>query len=233
MAEFLRAPFTPGGGTLPGLPPVGGTGGTLPGGGGYIPPIGPSIPGTPLGGGICPPGTRCIGPSASGPFGVSLCLGTCAPYDAPNGGDGPFPDWSCPDGLVFGRDPITGKFSCIDPESGIGPPIDNGGTPQPQGPGPSCGCGNGSASCCLPSGRKGKLNKSRYYRFGDCRRGTSAGVVNPGTTCVTPRRTNYGNDKAAMRAARRLNGAARHYKKMLDAVDSVSKAKSYKSRRRK
>jgi len=45
---------------------------------------------------------------------------------------------------------------------------------------------------------------------------------------VSSRRTDFGNDKAAMRAARRLNGAAKHYHKMLDAVDSITKAKKRK-----
>ncbi|GAG86123.1 unnamed protein product [marine sediment metagenome] len=52
----------------------------------------------------------------------------------------------------------------------------------------------------------GKTNKSRYYRFGDCRRGTSPGVVEAGSVCVAPRRMNYANGKALRRAIRRATG---------------------------
>lgn len=49
-------------------------------------------------------------------------------------------------------------------------------------------------------------NRGRYYVFGDCRAGTSPGVVEVGTRLVRNRRINPANAQAARRAARRLNG---------------------------
>jgi hypothetical protein len=74
------------------------------------------------------------------------------------------------------------------------------------------------ASCPMPVGR-GRVaimpspcsgyhwNRERYYVFGDCRTGSQAGPVEPGTRLVRNRRINPANAQAARRAARRLNGA--------------------------
>jgi len=216
----IRVPFQPGVGPTypPTGDPFGGGGG---GGGGF------DIPGTGGYGKVCPPGYACSGPSLSSPLG-SLCLGSCYQDDGGGGGGGQPPGTMplCPAGQHPEYSGIAGAgYVCVpdvlpfDPDTGGG-----GGDQIPSFPPQGGGCTCNGSSCQLPNGRKGRLNKSRYYRFGDCRRGTQPGVVNPGTVCTTPRRTNYGNDKAAMRAARRLNGAARHYHKMIDAVDSINKA---------
>lgn len=184
----------------------------------FQPPIGPSI--GPVGAGVCPPGTRCVGPSAD--FGgISVCLGTCSPYAGP-GPNQPIDRGDldpCPDGLEL-RD-VGGTLVCVDPL--VGPTPSTPTTPTQFGCGCNGGCPKACTTCQLPNGRTGRTNTSRYYRFGDCRRGTSAGIVEPNTVCVKPRRTNFGNIKAANRAASRIKGALRHMHKLEDTVKSTLK----------
>lgn len=192
-----------------------------PGGGIELPlPDNPIVGGASIGGKCCGAGAYCQGACVDTIFG-SACLGACKASNGGNagGGRGDLGMW-CPPPYVYSAE--VGR--CVDPNSFVG----GGGTtpPPPQG-GNGCACAS-TTSCELPNGRKGKTNKTRYYRFGDCRRGPKAGVVEPNTVCVTPRRKNYGNPKAALAAARRLNGAARHYHKIIDAVDEIAKAKRRK-----
>lgn len=222
---MITTPFVPGipvvpGGGYPPNPPMYPPG-TEPTGGGWTPDI-PGIP-EPLiptigGSDCCGAGQACSGLCVDTILG-SMCAGKCNPIAET-------PQTQCPPGTHLERTPYG--TNCVADGESFGPTIPGiPGTPQGNG----CQCGS-TTSCTLPNGRKGRTNKSKYYRFGDCRRGTSAGVVPAGSVCVTPRRTNYGNDKAAMRAARRLNGAARHYHKIIDAVDNISKAKRRKPSRR-
>lgn len=189
----------------------------------------------PVGGGICPVGTRCVGPSAEF-LGLSFCLGTCSPYDVSTG---PVGGGECSEAMravcATGVSDPASIAICQRCGFTVGSAFDpTTTTPTPYTPTTTNGkCGCASSSCELPNKRRGRLNKTRYYRFGDCRRGTRPGVVEAGTVCTTPRKTNFGNDKAAMRAASRLEGAARHYKKMLDAVASVQSVRNYRKPRRK
>jgi len=207
---------------MPGPDPFGPTG--YPGGGGgFVPPrwpggIDPSNPGNlpiPIGAHICGPGQRCIGLSVNTPIG-SACLGTCVD-SAPL----PQPDPRTPDGFVPPTDPApTGPTPgvCDIPtrafcQATCGTNGNGGG---------GSGCCKKSEACQLPNGRMGKTNKTRYYRFGDCRRGTSAGVVEPNTVCVTPRRKNYGNIKALRSAISRANGFDRIVKRNRKALRKLA-----------
>lgn len=98
----------------------------------------------------------------------------------------------------------------------IGPPRGQEGVPQVPGGGqavmtvPSCPMPVGRGQVrIMPSPCAGyHWNRGRYYVFGDCRTGGQAGVVDQATRLVRNRRLNPANAQAAMRAARRLNGAA-------------------------
>ncbi len=142
-----------------------------------------------------------------GPVFLGQCLGRCEPF-SPGGS-----------GMAFPNQPT------IPAQPGVHAHGVNGS-------GSACACQPrkcpSPTSCTKPDGRTGKTNKSRYYRFGDCRRGTGPGVVEPNTVCVTSRRTDFGNMRAAKRAASRLNGAARHMHKIIDAVDNITAAKKRK-----
>lgn len=179
------------------------------------PPIGyQPFDNVPVGGGICPTGTRCVGPSIDF-WGLQLCAGTCAPYtqDLPT----QQPQGTCTEQLRaacaagFSANGEAARALCGSCGFSTTTTPGTGGTQQPQANGSCTVC---APHCQLSNGRKGKLNKSKYYRFGDCRRGTQPGVVAPGTVCTTPRRTNFGNIQAANRAARRLDGAIRHLRKL-------------------
>lgn len=193
----------------------------------FQPPIGPTIPGTPIGAGVCPPGTRCVGPSVTGPWGVGFCLGTCSPYDSsPLPQPLPQPDPSTPIAPPTPYSPTSGPGTgvCDLPtrafcEATCGTNQGVGGNG-----GGGCGCGKRKCSqrCQLPNGRCGKTNKTRYYRFGDCRRGTTAGVVEPGTVCVAPRRMNYANGKALNRAIRRAAGFSNMVKRSRKALRKLA-----------
>lgn len=66
--------------------------------------------------------------------------------------------------------------------------------------------GRGGAVVSVNSPIRGyHWNTGRYHVFGDCRKGTGAGDVEPCTRLVRNRRINPANGKAAHRAARRLN----------------------------
>lgn len=205
------------GGLGPGLQPVGGiqipTPGTPrsilePGGG-----IG--IPGTGGAGQVCPPGTACRGASAKLPFGLGeICLGSCSPIP----GD---PGTIFPPGTGSGGGIVAGD---VLPAAGGQCDLPTRAYCQAQ-------CGTDGAQCrtmgaCqLPSGRGGNLNKSRYYQFGDCRRGTSPGVVLPGTKCVKRRRINPANAKASARAARRVTAAIKHQDRLVKAMKKTMRGR--------
>jgi len=109
-----------------------------------------------------------------------------------------------------------------------------GGFPQNGANGAGCACGartspSAACACCLPGGGQGKTNKSRYYRFGDLRRGTTAGVVQKGTVCVPKRKTNFGNAKAARTAVSRLKGA----RTLLHDINQLTKTINKGGRRRR
>lgn len=185
----------------------------------FQPPVGPTLPGTPIGAGVCPPGTRCVGPSMN-VGGLTVCLGTCAEMSPGI----PQPDPSTP--IVPptpGLPPGPGTGVCDLPtrafcEATCGTNQGGGGAAGGNG----CSCQKPCSSCCLPNGRRGKLNKSRYYRFGDCRRGTGPGVVEPGTVCIAPRRMNPMNHRAAMRAVRRVTAATNTHKKLMKALKAAA-----------
>ncbi len=170
----------------------------------------------PIGANICRPDQRCIGLSGSA-GGVGFCLGTCVAA-GPNQPPIPQPDPSTPIVPPSPTQPTTPgvcdlptRLFC---EGTCGTKTGNGGNGK---------CCSSNASCCtLPNGRPGKTNKTRYYRFGDCRRGTSAGVVEPGTVCVKPRRKNYGNIKALRGAINRATGFDRIVKRNRKALRKLA-----------
>lgn len=185
--------------------------------GGFQPPTGyQPIPGVPAGVGVCPAGTRCIGPSVDTAIG-SLCLGTCAEITIPQPQPGTpiAPTDPFPPGPGNGVCDLPTRAFC---EATCGT---NQGV---AGNGGGCGCQRKTCSqrCQLPNGRCGKTNKTRYYRFGDCRRGTSPGVVEPGTVCVAPRRMNYANGKALNRAIRRAAGFSNMVKRSRKALRKLA-----------
>ncbi len=208
----------------------GGPGGPLQPPGGPFPPIGGIV-----GGGACPPGTRCVGLSTD-VFGQTICLGTCAvgggtdPFGPPGGGGtdfcGPRLAQTC-----LENDRLSSRIvgQCNDCSFQIGPFAGGGGGggggfPLQGGNGNGCGCKTPTGRvgqqcpCCLPTGGIGRKNKSRYYQFGDCRRGTSPRVVEAGSKCVSARRMDFGNIKAAARAGRRVTGSIRHLKRLEKAI---------------
>ncbi len=205
----------------------------------------------PIGGGagqVCPPGTSCNGPSIQGPFGFALCLGQCSAFGEggfdPGGGGG-----------GGGGDPLGAHPHCtsrladicrtsrnlaphtlgdcngcnfeIAPQFNL-PSGGGGGGNGRNGSGCACGARTSpskACACCLPDGGTGKLNKSRYYQFGDCRRGTSAGVVEKGTKCVSKRHINFGNGRASRRAITRLNGAVRQLRDIERLAKGIGRAR--------
>ncbi len=183
--------------------------------------FGGALPGLPEGGSICPAGTRCRGVTLELEGIGGVCLGSCEPFGNGRPTQPPIPSPSaCPAGTFPVQDGFGGITCVADP---LAP------TPTPRQPPQNGGCPATCApSCVLPNGRKGKTNKGRYYRFGDCRTGTTAGVVEPGTVCVARRSTNYGNMKAAARAARRIDGALRHMDRLHQTVKSALKTKRHR-----
>lgn len=191
-------------GIVPGGP-GGGVGGST-----TLPPIPPFVPPDPFGTGAgvrvdggcgCGRGSVCAGTCSTGIFGTSTCS-LCVPAT----------------------------------EVGVQTPIGSGQGVFPQGTGNgACSCTPrkcpSKTTCELPNGRSGKTNRSRYYRFGDCRRGTGPGVVEANTVCVASRRTNFGNVGAGKKAARRLNGMVRVLTSAIDTVDNIAKAKKRKPKR--
>lgn len=181
----------------------------------------------PAGVGVCPPGTRCIGPSAQGPFGLKLCLGTCSPYGQDQPTD--LPDSTCSEALrlacripVLARSPEYSALcgACnFTTDSLVDPTPTTTRPPTPQGNGN--GCQVCAPSCQLPNGRKGRLNKTGYY--------TQAGYVAPGTKCVKPRTMNVANPAAAKRAIRRLTG----HHRQLERTEAALKVYANKRVRRK
>lgn len=184
-------------------------------------PINPPVgyqpdPRIPVGAGICPPGTRCIGLNVDTPLGQA-CLGTCSPYTPPTqqppAFDPPTPSPDIPPSEPTGPSGVCDLPTRVYCQSACG--FTNGGN------GGGCGCQK-PGSCTLPNGRTGKTNKTRYYRFGDCRRGTSPGVVEPNTVCVKPRRMNPGNVKALRKAISRASAFDRLVKRNRKALRKLA-----------
>lgn len=121
-------------------------------------------------------------------FGTNICLGGCAPIEG--------------SGLPRGA---TGPISQ---------------EPIPLPSQQMCACNGrkgGSCPCCLPDGRIGRPNRSRYFRKLDrCAVSSdpnSYELVNPGDVCVSRRTMNPANPKAARAAIRRLTGFHRMMKR--------------------
>jgi len=194
-----------------------------------FPPIGPLVNFP------CPPGTRCVGITLPG----GVCIGPCVPITGPTDPFQPPPPLPPPNGHqahcterlaeICRTSPSMGPHTLGDCnqcnfEVAVQLPQPNGPTSCPTN-GPSAnGCG-----CCTPLGKKGSLNKSRYYQFGDCRTGTRPGVVDKGTKCVAKRRTNFGNGKAARRAVSRLQGSVR----LLRDIEHLTKGIGRRARARR
>ena len=174
------------------------------------PGVGIPVPGLGGYGNICPPGTACSGPSIDLPGGISGCLGQCRPIvDQPPGqpldpGVGGGPGGTLPPNLC---DSPTRAYCQSVCGTGVGP----------QGNGGSCECGT--------HGRGYRKNKTRYYRFGDCRKGTSPGVVEKNSVCVKTRRMNPANAKASSRAARRVTMALKHQDRLVKAMKKAMRGR--------
>lgn len=150
---------------------------------GAIPGVGPVVSGL-LPSSSCPPGTACSGPSALG-----VCLGACRPIGGRGGGILPG-ETQCPAGFVLG-DPLgTGRLQCVEQQA-FGPPLPGG-----NGRVAAAGACVDSSICATPGGQKGRMKcvVEKGVRF---------------NKCVATRRTNFGNVRAARKAATRLKGAIR------------------------
>lgn len=81
----------------------------------------------------------------------------------------------------------------------------------------------GGAPMNLPVPCRGfHWNKGRYYVFGDCRRGTTAGTVERFSKLVRNRRINVANAKAAHRAVRRLVGTHHLLRSIEHAIGKIA-----------
>lgn len=111
-----------------------------------------------------------------------------------------------------------------------------GGVAQPGTGMVACRGRGGSATMVAPAIKGYHWNHGRYYVFGDCRTGTSPGVVEACTKLVRNRRVNPLNPHAARRAIRRLHGIAgfiRSYDKALGKLARGVRSKSGGARRAK
>lgn len=157
-----------------------------------------------LQGGPCPPGTRCRGLLSTRGF----CIGSCEPY-TPTFAPGP---------TVPGPGPFGPNLPDLPPQGPV--PVQAGG----------CACNGGRAlcACCTTSGQRGRFNKTGYYVYGRCGDPAQATYIPPGTRCVSSRRINPANGRAARRAVVRLNST-------LGLLRSVEKSmqKLVRSRRRR
>lgn len=106
----------------------------------------------------------------------NICIGSCEPFTMP----------TFPEPFVPIAPPMPGQ-----PAMPQQIQVSNGACPCP--------------TCCTPSGQRGRRNKSGYYVFGRCGDPRNATYVPPGTRCVTPRRMNPANGRAARRAVQRVN----------------------------
>lgn len=97
-----------------------------------------------------------------------------------------------------------------------------------------CACGISTqacvekpCTCCLPGGRKGVSNRTRYFRKVDrCADSDDPGsyeLVQPGTRCVARRSIDPGNSRAARRAVSRLNAHYRQLQRTQKALERIAK----------
>lgn len=190
------------GGIIRGIGSIAGT--LIPGVGGVVEGITTAIAGGP-----CPAGTAC-----SGPVILGQCLGGCKPFGPQQfpGGKPALPgETMCPAGFKLAPGP-GGVLQCVEEQAGMVT------VPQANGKCPT-------TACALPDGSRGRLNKSSYH----LKNGT---FVPAGSRCVSSRRTDFGNIKAAARASRRIDGSLRHLEKLRGTVERALGSSKRPARRR-